>query len=363
MVRTDSKNESIKNVFQRNTDPDWIETSDGIRVESSFQRGDEETGIWNLDLKRNYIDSLQKGFPSGNITLVKSKKNFITNQNPWKILDGGNRIRSIRDYMKNKFADLNNNKYKDLSECHRAEFKNILIPIQQVTIEKDDPEKTIADMFIRLNTKSVPLSQGELMKAYGHDCDIAEIELSKKIINDKWNYKFNQDFSNFKDITDLWEKNIGKLRETKRCDNLAMMVGYIMSAKLDCFSKFDKRFEKIQPYLSHSHEKFTNEELEKIYNKLVLFIKIIGQIKDKTIFGKATMGIYSKMKIAPIWKRICEDTLTEEQMSKIISFYNYISKKENLKEQYYKLFEGTSGEATDSKIENVIKFILCSKLE
>ena len=52
MVRTDTKNESVKNLFQRNSDPDWNSGSDGIVISSCFQRGDEETGVWDTSFKQ-----------------------------------------------------------------------------------------------------------------------------------------------------------------------------------------------------------------------------------------------------------------------------------------------------------------------
>ena len=97
-------------------------------------------------------------------------------------MDGGNRIRALRDYKEDKFVDLNGNKYTQLSERERAEFDTILIPCQEITIERHDPDVTISDMFIRLNTKTNPLRHGELFKAHGHRGDIWQIEMAKKFI-------------------------------------------------------------------------------------------------------------------------------------------------------------------------------------
>ena len=49
MVRIKTDCESIINLFERNKD----DSSDGIQISSHFQRGDEETGVW--DAKRKTI--------------------------------------------------------------------------------------------------------------------------------------------------------------------------------------------------------------------------------------------------------------------------------------------------------------------
>ena len=84
MVRIKTDCESIINLFERNKD----DSSDGIQISSHFQRGDEETGVWDAKRKENYIDSLKKHYPTGILTFVKDK----TRGEPWLVLDGGNRL-------------------------------------------------------------------------------------------------------------------------------------------------------------------------------------------------------------------------------------------------------------------------------
>ena len=77
---------------------------------------------------------------------VKDNKTISSYTEPWKVLDGGNRTRAIRDYIDDKYADRNGTKYSSL---YRAEFNTILIPCQEITIERSDPDNTITEMFIR----------------------------------------------------------------------------------------------------------------------------------------------------------------------------------------------------------------------
>ena len=59
-----------------------------IIIDSGFQRGDETSGVWTINEKQLYVDSLVNGFPT--LTLVKYPK-----CPSWFILDGANRIRTL----------------------------------------------------------------------------------------------------------------------------------------------------------------------------------------------------------------------------------------------------------------------------
>ena len=358
MVLTETSSKTVYALFDRNTHPNKRNGCSGVSVESSFQRGDEDLGVWNTHFKQCYIDSLQKGYPSGIITLVKDFNNAKSAEGPWKVLDGGNRMRTIRDYMEDKFVDENGNKYTELTPDARAEFNTILIPIQEITIETSDPENTIADMFIRLNTKTNPLRHGELFKAHGHRSDVWEIELAKKIIGDIWSSQFTDNNDSIKIIREFWETTLSELRETSRCDTLAMMIGYIISAKTSSFVYFDKRYKNVSNKLSHAGEEPSQDILDQIYKKFREFLDILNNIDDKSIFGKTTKGTPPQIKISPIWKKVCEGTMTQVDRKKFIDFYNNLSINVSLKNEYLELFKGSNSETSTGKIQKIVDFIL-----
>ena len=363
MVRTDTKTETVRNLHQRNCHDDWKNTGNGIGVESSFQRGDEETGVWTPDFQKNYIDSLQKGYPSGILTFVKDHKISTSYQEPWKVLDGGNRMRAIRDYIEDKFVDDKNKKYSQLTPEERANFNTILIPCQEITIERDDPDNTIADMFIRLNTKTNPLKHGELFKAHGHRSDVIEIEIAKKIVGHTWTSTFNDSVKvnqiiDIAMIRELWCDTFSEIKETPRCDNLAMIIGYIISARTSNFTLFDKRYKKLSPHLYSANSELSNDDYSNIYSKLLLLLEIISKITDKTLFGKISKGLPPQTKIAPVWKKICEGTITAQSRIKMIEFYNSLSDNTELKKEYFALFKGSNSETGNAKIQKIVDFIL-----
>ena len=368
MVKSELKNETIEDVYQKNCDREWRNTPDGIKIESSFQRGDEETGIWKGDMQKAYIDSLQKSYPTGLITLVKDHKSDTAYQNPWEVLDGGNRIRAIRDYKDDKFVDLNGNKYSQLSEREKARFDNIFLNVQKIIVQRNDSDTTICDMFIRLNTKQNKLEQGELLKAHGHRGDVWILEMSKKIVGDCWTSNFNdvkvpitlynKDIKvNLSMIRYKWEKVFGRISETNRCDNLAIMTAYIVSALKNNFTLFEKLYKKLHPHLSSS-ESPSQDQLQKIYTKLWQFLDVLINIKDVSILGRRKNGVPARKKISPIWKNICQGNFNESNKNKMISFYNSLDDNITLKSQYLKLFDSTNGETGNAKIQGIINFIL-----
>ena len=84
----------------------------------------------------------------------------------------------------------------------------------------------------------------------------------------------------------------------------------------------------------------------------------MSSISDKSIFGNIKKGIPSQLKIAPVWKRICEGTITSDIKDKMIEFYNELAVNETLKEEYSNILNnGSNSETTVGKINRVLEFI------
>ena len=341
----------------RNTS-DTFSQGDRIIIESDFQRGDEETGVWSLKQQQKYIDSQQRFYPSGILTFVKDRIGATSYNEPWLILDGANRFRALRDYLLDKYADENETRFSDLTPEAQANFKTIQIPCQWITIQRDDSPGIIADMFCRLNTSAKPLSQGELFKAHGHRGDIWELELAKKIIGDTWSSNFNLLDQEINALCGKWREVFGCVNETKRCDNLAMMVGYLLSAKEGSFEYFDKRYDRLKDKLSEPNQVPSLDDVDKICTKINIFLDIMKEIYHVDIFGKPTKGIPSQSKIAPVWKKICDNTMDDVFKSKMIRFYNRLNNNINLLIKYKGILtDGGNGETTTGKLERVFELI------
>ena len=193
----------VQFTYRLNTsDNNDLPEGDKIKVCGAFQRGDDQTGVWNIKMRRALIKSILLGFPIGSIMLVKPcGADHLTNH---FILDGGNRGRAIRDFMLGDFTipyvqEDGSKTFKTFQELPveiQAKFKHTRIHLQEIRVHREDPIDTIAQMFTNLNTMILPLKDGELIKAHGWQGDIPIIELAKRLIGEPWEYEVSGEWGN-----------------------------------------------------------------------------------------------------------------------------------------------------------------------
>jgi hypothetical protein len=137
-----------------------------------------------------------------------------------------------------------------------------------------------------------------------------------------------------------------------------MMIGYILSARTGLFFHFDKRYSKNKKALCEPETTPDVEVVESIYKKLNSFLDLMNNLYKTGWFGKARSGMPPQTKIAIIWKKICNGTMNETFKQKIITFYTLKIKNEEIRTKYFTLMdEGSNGETTCKKIDNVLNFI------
>ena len=358
MVRVQTDTQSVTNIYTKIVDHNSY-PHEAITITSEFQRGDAETGVWKLAAKQEYIGALIQHYPTGILTYVKDHKSVT-----WKVLDGGNRLRAIRDFIEDKFNTTittidgaTSKKFSELTTRQQEQFNTILIPCQWLNIEHADPPRTIAEMFCGLNTSAVRLSDGELFKATGWKSNIWEIEMAKKLVGGDWKSEMNNERLN--SIRAAWSTNIGELSELKRCNNLAMAIGYIISAKTGNFIHFDTKYDVNKRNLDQRETTPSAAEQNTIYKKLEMFINFVSDVKySNVLFGRLCGGMPGKQRIAPIWKRICEGTLTPALHKKMVRFYKTHIVDDDVFAEYKRILaSGGDNHTTASKISAVHDYI------
>ena len=341
---------------------------DGIQIAAEFQRGDEETGVWSLSLKREYIDSLLHGYPVGPTMLIKPAGS--AHHNKWMILDGGNRARALRDFFNNKFKTKGETPgdkkfFKDLDVETREKLKHAPLYLIQVRITRTDPDDIVAELFTRINTKITPLKDGELIKALGWQNDREIIQTSKMLIGQPWfnAENINDENTKIKNCRERFHKIFpaGKnnSRETKRCDNLAMMCGYIVSSITNNLNKFDKRFPRLKNYLRKEYT-FTEEDQKTFYTRMNTLCDILESLNETCLHKlfPSQCGMPSRIKIFPIWGLIVTDNMTHEIKSKIIAFYQKLESNIELREQLAAILSANGdNHMNTNKLENVKNLI------
>ena len=350
MVRTETNTQKINDLYTRLTDPSVYGPSGSIEIASDFQRGDEETGVWDAKSKMNYIDSLRKQYPAGILTFVRA---FRGNQplTLWQVLDGGNRCRGIRDFK----ADTLTKKFTDLSPQEQAAFDTESVSCQWITIEANDPPDTISTMYCRLNMTAKPLSQGELFKAHGWMKDVWELEMAKSFLGNPWASTYNDERIPL--IRTRWCRVIGDLGETERCDNLAMMTAYIISARTGKLTNFDKRYKAISGLLSTPGTTPTSEEVTNIFDKFNDFLDVLEEIGACATLGKSKCGIKPRNKMCPIWMHVCGE-MESPARDKLIRFYRNIALEDTSAERLRKGYvaisaRGGNNEISPSKLDGM----------
>ena len=354
MVRSEIIPMKIEDLNTRLTNHTVFGSNDSILIASDFQRGDEETGVWDVKQQMKYIDSLRNDFPTGILTLVSDAERTRGSSVPWKLLDGGNRSRAIRDFMKDRLPKM---LYSDLTPHEKAAFDMTTVIVQKITIEVTDPSGTIARMFCSLNTSAKPLSQGELYKPHGWKKDVWQIEFAKELIGDTWESSFEDE--RIPALKEKWSRIIGELGETKRCDNLASMIGYIISSKTKDLAHFDKRYSKNVEHLSSPGTIPSSEEISNIIGKFEAFLDILGEIGPCDVLGKAKKGIMSKKKIAPVWMHVC-DNRTVPSREKLVRFYKKMNDDafDQIKKRYLAILaSGGNNEISVAKLEASLQYI------
>ena len=356
----------------------------------TFQRGDDQSGIWSKPGQRKFIRSILKNYPVGIFTFVKAQGNRA--HQPWMILDGANRIRALRDYRNGRF-DVDGKRYNDLTEREKARFDTRLIPYEQVTIERNDPPDTITDMFINLNTTGDKLSQGELIKARGWLRQYVIIEAAKQFVN--WG-EYSNGMENlpinsclrrgnlFQRVTEAkedWESVFGPVARQKRCDSMAFMCGYQISAITSNFSKFDKRYTKLASSFdvarfddnadSGETKDVAPTELTFVgqdpWPIIATFVDVVRDIIDYSgvdciselvAFKKrVSNGIPSKNAVGPIWWCVLKefDAGTSCTRDRLVEFYAGLNQNA---EQWKRYKERVGkGEITPTKVVDALLFI------
>ena len=108
--------------------------------------------IWNLARRSKYIESLLAGLPMAGITVTRE------NDGTLRVLDGGQRIKAIADYLDGKYALRNLNmmdlyedyRYEELPSMAKSRLMYTEVPVNVITMPID--EKTRAEVYNRLNS-------------------------------------------------------------------------------------------------------------------------------------------------------------------------------------------------------------------
>lgn len=337
MPRTTYSTVAIE-VFVRRLTDNTIAPHERISIAKSttFNRGNEQDGVWSQRMKADYIDSILKGYPCGQISLVRDYGNAMNNYaSPSLILDGANKSRALRDFVAGNFTvrvivDEVETLclFSNMPDMMQARFLTTTLSLSLSEILRDDPPSAISTMFTRLNTKQVPLSQGELIKAFSWRKNHTIPELAKNIIGGAaWNthiasglsegqpYPMPESIAPFVDriqrLRANWEASgMGELSERTRLDNFALLCGMIVAASRHNINCYDKRFSRLEGNLS---DDLSVDTVGDVLTSLEKFVEVMTEIYHESVFGRVKCGMPSKKFTAYVFAPIINHSVPEQQ--------------------------------------------------
>lgn len=124
----------------------------GVNFDVEYQRD----YCWSLEDKQDLIDSIFNHVDIGKIVLVN--RDVLE---PWEVLDGKQRLSTIKDFYEDKFT-YKGKKYSELTKNDRNYFKMYPLPTAVLDTEDND---VIIRQFIKLNTCGKSMSKEDIERA------------------------------------------------------------------------------------------------------------------------------------------------------------------------------------------------------
>lgn len=256
---------------------------DEIEIQPDYQRKDR---IWSDDKKSKLIESILMGLPLP-IFYFGERKN-----DNWVVIDGLQRLTTVQDFMQNKFPlkldasssviAANNQFFKDFNRNNIRAIREFEITAYVIDIEDPKSNKFITELFHRINTYGVKLSDQEIRSAiyFGPSVFYLKFLASSRtftiatsdtvnpkrqkdlelclgalsfIINGYKDYRYNR-FDDFLTSTMKWINNQAERKVNK--DNV---VSFISDSPL--LTALTKNFEQS---LKFCHELFGKDAFKKV---------------------------------------------------------------------------------------------------
>ena len=118
----------------------------GINFDVEYQRD----YCWSLEDKQKLIDSIFKHVDIGKIVLVN--RDILE---PWEVLDGKQRLSTIRDFYEDKFT-YRGKKYSELSKQDRRYFEGYSLPT--AILDTPDNDTIIRQLILFIDSDKTPSS-------------------------------------------------------------------------------------------------------------------------------------------------------------------------------------------------------------
>ena len=111
--------------------------------------------VWRDAHKRDFIDTILKGYPFPQIFLSRGPINVETMEASQAVVDGQQRLNAIQDFLEGRL-EVGDKKFKDLTPREKEEFLKYEVAVIDFDLDAGDPR--LKDVFHRLNRTYYSLS-------------------------------------------------------------------------------------------------------------------------------------------------------------------------------------------------------------
>lgn len=319
---------------------------DALNLAPDFQR---QAGIWNLEAKSRLIESILIRIPLPAFYID------ATNEEEWLVVDGLQRLSTLKQFVSDKsfkltgleyLIELEGKTYDELERRYQRRIEETQVTVY--LIAKGTPLEVKYNIFKRINTGGIPLSNQELRHA----------------LNPGQATKFLEKLANLKEFIRLVQ--LGESRK-KRMDDREFILGFL-AFKLTSYTE----------YQDGDRDTFLNQGLVKA-NKLseAELNNIEKDFKKSMIAAFDIFGDYAFRKLSnknkrksPLNKALFEawsvniSELNEQEIHKIKAskkelINKFISKSDNDREFLESISQAANKvEYRFSTIEKIIKEVL-----
>ena len=118
--------------------------------------------VWDISRKRKLIDSAKKGMPFGMVWIWTHEVNGVLTTD---IIDGKQRCTTLASFKNGDFRDSDDKYWSDWSDLEQFKFCNQNVAVMGVTLEGEESNEVVVELFRRINTQSKQLTPGQLLKS------------------------------------------------------------------------------------------------------------------------------------------------------------------------------------------------------